>query len=180
MYVAGLVVQAIDATGAARVKIDDIGLGGGVVDRLNELVREKQIRGVEIVGVNVGEGATETPVGGVGEFFAQDDVTTQDDRFLNLRSELNWKIRDRFIKGEIGLTMTEPEADDLLAQASQVKYLVTSRGKIQIEPKASMKKRTRGVSPDDWDALVLAFADLHARQPLVVMDDLMQWARRRA
>ena len=180
MQVVGMIIEAIRETGATRIKIDDIGLGGGVVDRLNELVREKALKQVEIVGVNVGEGATESPVSQGEEFFVQDNETTQEDRFLNLRAELNWKIRDRFIRGEVALAMTDPEADDLLAQASQIKYRVTSRGKIQIEPKADMKKRTRGVSPDDWDALVLAFADLHGRRAVIVTDDLMQWARRRA
>ncbi len=37
MEVCGLVVNALRATQATRVKVDEAGLGGGVVDRLNEI-----------------------------------------------------------------------------------------------------------------------------------------------
>lgn len=153
MFVAGLVVKAIRDTGAKRVKIDDIGLGGGVTDRLNELKREGTGEvpfDCEIIGVNVGEGATSD----------DEDVNgkpASDERFINLRAELNWNLRERFIASDIALE--GDNLDELLSQAGQIKYLYSSRGKIAIERKRDMKKRTKGVSPDDWDALVLAFAE---------------------
>jgi hypothetical protein len=149
MHVVGMVIRSIKETGARAVKIDDIGLGGGVTDRLRELKYSSKpddaeakavLANVEIVPINVGEAP---------------GTNLADERFKNLRAELSWGMRTRFIDGSIAL---EGDNDDLLSQAAQIKYKYTSSGEIQIEAKADMKKRTKGVSPDDWDALVLAFA----------------------
>lgn len=140
MFVVGMVVNAIKETGATSVKIDDIGVGGGVTDRLNELRGEGKIGNAQVVPINVGEAPA---------------TNLMDERFRNLRAELNWAMRTRFIDGDIALV---GEHDELLSQAGQIKYKYTSAGEIQIEAKADMKKRTKGVSPDDWDALVLVFA----------------------
>jgi hypothetical protein len=159
MHVVGMVVREIIATGATRVKIDDIGLGGGVTDRLRELKAEGKIhRTVEIIGVNVGEAP---------------QTNKTDEVFKNLRAELNWSLRQRFVEGNIRLV---GDNDDLLSQAGQIKYKFTSAGEIQIEAKADMKKRTRGVSPDDWDALVLAFAEMGG-SPMVISDKVLQRSR---
>jgi hypothetical protein len=141
MHLAGVVVNAIKETGATAVKIDDIGLGGGLTDRLRELKMEGKIAAnVEIVPINVGEAPA---------------TNLMDERFRNLRAELNWGMRTRFVDGKIKLL---GDCDDLLSEAGQIKYKFTSSGEIQIEAKAEMKKRTKGASPDDWDALVLCFA----------------------
>lgn len=141
MHLSGVVVNAIRETGATRVKIDDIGLGGGLTDRLRELKTEGKIAAqVEIVPINVGEAPA---------------TNLMDERFRNLRAELNWGMRTRFVDGKIKLL---GDCDNLLSQAGQIKYKYTSAGEIQIEAKAEMKKRTKGASPDDWDALVLCFA----------------------
>lgn len=142
MFSAGVAVRAIHETGAKVIRIDDIGLGGGVTDRLKELQNEGKIPyDVQIIGVNVGEGTLEEEIA--------------DERFRNLRAKVNWDLRGRFIDGNIVLL---GETDDLLSQAAQIKYEFTSSGLIQIEKKEKMKKRLKGVSPDDWDALVLCFA----------------------
>lgn len=158
MKTTGRVIDAIRTYNARKVKIDDTGIGGGVTDRLKELqnglddspagqAAYRLLRGVEIVGVNVGEQPTVV--------LDPDDPRYQDtERYLNLRAELNWGLRQRFIDGDIDI---EAEDDDLAAQAGDIKYFFTSRGQIQIEAKADMKKRGRD-SPDDWDAMVLAFA----------------------
>jgi len=144
MYVTGRVVVAIKETGAKRVKIDDSGLGGGVTDRLRELKTEKGPDGkpkiaadVEIIPVNAGE----APISNI-----------DGDRFKNLRAQMNWGLRERFVDGTIDIDADE----DLQAQACDMRYAYSSSGQIVIESKEDMKKR--GVpSPDDWDALVLAF-----------------------
>lgn len=141
MATAGAVRAALLETGAKRVKIDDIGVGGGVVDRLVEMQGNGEIPGdVEIIGVNVGEGPVDTKA---------------DERFKNLRAELNWSLRMRFVNGQIALI---GETDDVISQASQIKYDFKS-DQLIIESKKDMKKRTKGASPDDWDALVLCFGD---------------------
>lgn len=164
MYVTGLVVRALKETGATKAKIDDAGLGGGVTDRLNELKREGKIAaGVEIVPVNVGEGAQEVE---------ETDEKSPDERFANLKAELNWGIRERFLDGRISLAQNKlGDMDDLMSQAGQIKYDYTSNGLIQMEAKKVMKKRTRGVSPDDWDALVLAFAEIQSETPMIITPD---------
>lgn len=140
MHLAGQVRLAIMDTGARRVKIDDIGLGGGVVDRLIEMQSEGKIPAeVEIVGVNVGE----SPIS-----------VHSDEHFKNLRAEINWSLRMRFVEGRVALV---GECSDLIAQASQIKYKIKS-DELLIEPKEDMKKRI-GISPDEWDALVLCFGD---------------------
>ena len=158
MQTTGRVINAIRETGARKVKIDDTGIGGAVTDRLEELQRGgdtspdgiaayKLLRGVEIVPVNVGEQPTVV--------VDPDDPRFQStERYLNLRAELNWGMRQRFIDGDIDI---DPDDDDLQGEAGDIKYIFTSRGQIQIEAKADMKKRGRE-SPDDWDALVLSYA----------------------
>ncbi len=142
MSVCGAVVRAQKETGATVIKVDDTGLGGGVTDRLRELKFEGKLgRNVEIVAINVGERCRDMG---------------QEERFANLRAQLNWQMRERFMEGRIDL---DPEDDDVLNQAGEMKYKSMSTGKISIESKEDMKKRTAGVSPDDWDALALAFAD---------------------
>jgi hypothetical protein len=156
MKTTGHVIVAIRETGATKVKVDDTGIGGAVTDRLKELQNgldtsdegkacAKLLRGVEIVPVNVGELPTVV--------VDPDDPRFQStERYLNLRAELNWGLRQRFIDGDIDL---DPLDDDLASEAGDIKYFFTSRGQIQIEAKSDMKKRGRD-SPDDWDAVVLA------------------------
>ncbi len=162
MFVTGMVVNATQATRAKRIKVDDTGVGGGVTDRLRELqaytgIDPEQraaaliLANVEIIPINVGESP-------------RADIS--DERFKNLRAEVNWQTRERFVDGKITLIdvpavdgVAGNTLDDMLSQAAQIKYKLTSSGEIQIESKADMKKRTKGVSPDDWDALVLAGAE---------------------
>jgi hypothetical protein len=155
MTVAGLVVLAIEETGATKVKIDDIGVGGGVVDRLKELKALGKIK-AEIVGVNVS-----------ANIWLGQQTWDAGERFANPRAALNWRLRGWFIDGTIALEPgdTSDAVEDLVSQAAQIKYKLTSSGEILIEPKADMKKRLGGRSPDDWDALVLCFAEIVAQPP---------------
>lgn len=165
MHVVGMCVQAITRTGARKVKIDDIGLGGGVTDRLREMKREglAALQGCEIVPVNVGapvieaEERTKKP----GAIDDRGDLI-----FKNLKMQLSWQIRDRFVEGRVSILPPDlpfgrvGDNDDLLSQIGQVKYNYRSDGVLIMEDKAEMKKRLKGRSPDDWDAFVLALAEL--------------------
>jgi hypothetical protein len=164
MEVVGAIIRECRKDKPKRIKIDDIGLGGGVTDRLRQIQasqdpRDNEARvaldGVQICPINVGL----PPSNNVAE-----------ERFVNLRAELNWQMRILFTERPIAL---EPN-DDLLSQAVHIKYK-TPNGEIQIEKKEDMKKRTKGVSPDDWDALVLAFAE-----PQMAGAGLMDWYRQQA
>lgn len=148
MELVGEIIRCCRRDKPRRIKIDDTGMGGGVTDRLRQIQNSQDprdnearvaIEGVMIVPINVGE----APKGQIA-----------DERFVNLRAELNWNMRVILTEKPLEL---EP-SDDLESQVVQIKYTVPN-GEIQIEKKADMKKRTKGKSPDDWDALVLAFAE---------------------
>lgn len=156
MEIVGKVVMLAGMLGVDAIKVDDVGLGGGVTDRLNELRFEGKLR------------AKVVPI------IASNKPTTADEneRFNNMRSQLHWGIRERFIAGQVSLLpafdlINDPQRkrpvagglDELLAQAGAIKYKVSSTGKIEVETKALMKKAPRSLpSPDDLDGLVLAFA----------------------
>lgn len=129
MQTAGRAKRARVDTLATAVKVDVVGVGGGVVDRLKE-------QGEPVSGVNVGEGARDS------------------ERFVNRRAELYWGLRERFETGDIDL---DPTDDELAAQLCSIRFRVNSRGQIVIESKEDAKKR--GISsPDRADAVMLAFA----------------------
>jgi hypothetical protein len=116
------------------VKIDDDGVGGGVTDRLREIVQEE---GLYIDVIDCHNGGT----------------ALNPENYFNWGSESWATIRDYLHDGDIQI----PNDEDLIGQLSTRKYRVTSKGKIQLESKDDMKKRGLR-SPDRADALVLAFA----------------------
>ena len=128
METAGQVRVALRETGATTAKIDAIGLGAGVYDRLHEL---------------------KDPVDEMQSGAASSDP----ERFANMRAEWWWGLRSRFESGDIDIE----DDEELIEQLSNIKYKLNSRGQIVIESKEDMKKRGRK-SPDRGDALMLAFA----------------------
>ncbi len=117
-----------------RINVDDDGIGGGVTDYL---VRIAKIRTVN--RINSG-GKPSKPK-----------------RYFNKRSELAWKLRERFVeKQDIIL-----DDEDCGAQLSAYRYeFVTKSGEgvYKLEDKKKTKKRL-GRSPDDADALIYASED---------------------
>jgi hypothetical protein len=134
MRTAGEVIHALRSHHAVIAKVDDVGVGGGVVDRLRE-------QGQPAVGLNGGRAPRDRQ------------------RFVNARAEWYWELRERFERGEIDI---DP-ADEMLAeQLCSIRYKLDSAGRIQIESKEDM--RARGLaSPDRADALALAFAKAEVR-----------------
>lgn len=139
MQVAGLVVNEWSNTLKPRrpdiVYVDAIGLGSGVSDRLNEV-------GIPAYAVNVAESPA------VGE------------KFMRLRDELWWQGREWFRS----LSVKMPKDDRLIGELCLPTYSFTSGGKIKVESKEEVKKRTSrgagdmGKSPDLADAFLLTFA----------------------
>lgn len=113
-----------------EILVDSIGLGAGVVDRLRELKF-----GPEVRGINVAE------------------ASAMSERFLRLRDELWWAIREWLETREVTL----PRDDDLVGELCSPRYQFTSSGRIKVEGKDEMRKRGV-VSPDLADALMLTFA----------------------
>lgn len=123
----------------ASICIDEIGVGGGVVDRLQQMMKSR-----DVVGVNIGLPANDPEM------------------FANLRAEIYWGLRDRFIGGSISI----PNDDELVAQLANIRYKYTPKGQIAIEPKEEMKKRGLD-SPDKADALTLAFGKFKSKPALI-------------
>lgn len=130
METAGWVKHELDRRPGSEARVDEIGIGAGVVDRLDE-------QGCKVQGVNVGRSARD------------------DEHFANLRAELFWNLRERFEAGTIDI---DPHDEDLASQLVSIKWKPDSRGRVMIEKKEDMKKRI-GRSPDDAEAVMLAFAE---------------------
>lgn len=128
---AGLVQIASREHNTSRIAVDEIGIGRGVVDSLEEA-------GYENVGVNVSERSSDS------------------ERWHNLRAELWCNLRERLDPDKEPISLL-PD-DELLSELASVKYKVDARGAIQIESKDDMRKRL-GHSPDRADAVVLAFCE---------------------
>lgn len=130
-----MALDAIRATGATRIKVDSIGIGWGVVGRLREVLAELGIK-CEVVAVNVGS-ASAFP-----------------DKFPKLRDQLWWEV-GRELSRSGGWDLTDVD-ETTIAQLIAPKYQRDSSGRVKIEPKADTKK-VLGRSPDDGDALLLAY-----------------------
>lgn len=109
------------------IYIDAAGLGVGVYDELRR-------QGVpNVYAVNVG-------------------IAPRTDKFVRLRDELWWELRQRFEHNRISLAST-PDMQ-LIAELSGIKFAVNDHGKIKVESKLEMRKRNMP-SPNKADALML-------------------------
>ncbi len=120
-----------------RVVIDDIGVGGGVTDRLREL------------GVMVHAFKGSLKPWYRGQKSQRPDQRRE--RFRNLRCQSWWFLRERIREGHL----TIPRDDRLKGQLTSVLYSVASDGTIEVETKKKQKERGLN-SPDRADALVMA------------------------
>ncbi len=120
-----------------RVNGDEGGLGVGIMDMVKDQNEFKE--------VNFVNSASEP---------------NDKESFINLRAEMYWGLRERFMSGSIDLSVLPQDVyDDLAAQLANIKYKFNSRGQRQIESKEDMKKRGLP-SPDKADALALCFANI--------------------
>jgi len=117
----------VETEGASYAKVDGIGIGTGVVDKLAELE-------VMHEDVQFGESAKDN------------------ERFLNLRAESYWGLRERFDPDNADIDI-DPDDEVLMAQLASIKWDTNPAGKIRIEPKEKMPK-----SPDRADALAILYS----------------------
>lgn len=135
MQQVGHVVQIINLTKATAIKVDTIGVGHGAADRLEELRREGK-HSAKVIRVNVSEKSTK-PL-----------------KYMRLRDQIWWEIGHQMInEGVLDLHGLD---DATVAQLLAPKYQLDSSGRINVEAKEETKLRL-GRSPDDADALLLAF-----------------------
>ena len=130
MEIVGRVARIIREENPAKVYIDCIGIGAGIVDRLQE-------RGFHCVeGINVGRTANEK------------------DKFANLRAELWWTMRDWLQQND--LVVQIPDDDELHSSLVTPGFKFRSNEQLLIESKDDIRKRGMP-SPDEADALSLTF-----------------------
>lgn len=127
-----------------EIKIDDDGVGGGVTDRLNEVIAEL---GLPYIVIPVHNGGKAT-----------------DDHFENMGTQCWAAVKEllqlnfsNYIQGNRPFVEL-PDDEKLISQLTTRKYRMTSRGRVALERKEDMKKRGLR-SPDRADAVALAFLE---------------------
>lgn len=128
MQIAGITKRRLLEYPKARAKIDIVGIGAGVFDRLQEQPEVNE----RVEGVN---GAAEP-------------ITKED--YINVRVE-SWDVCRQWLRDAVLV----PHED--WYQLCQPKLKITSAGKMQLESKEEMRKRGIA-SPDVADALCNTFA----------------------
>lgn len=139
--ISGVVRRGPDIEGIKRlpvppdhIRMDVIGVGKGVYDRLME-------QGLHVNGVDVHLPAYDPTL------------------FANRRAELYWELRERFEEGSISI----PPDKHLIRELANIRYEIDSRGRIIIWSKQKMRKEGIP-SPDRADALMLAFSDYYPQE----------------
>ena len=111
-----------------EILVDSIGLGSGVVDRLQEL-------GLPVRGINVAE------------------APSMRGQYVNLRAELWFRMKEWLEARDCKL----PKDEQLFSELVSPRYSFSSTGKMKVEAKQDMKKRGLP-SPDKADAVILTLA----------------------
>jgi hypothetical protein len=133
MHIAAQIVLTAEKSKVGMICIDEIGVGGGVVDRVQELVdSSKTLRGIKVIGVNSASSAKSA------------------NRYINLRAEMWDYAKDLFEQGLVNI----PDDQKLIDQLCAVKYDFKG-GRMKIQSKDDIKKEIQE-SPDRADALVQA------------------------
>ncbi len=135
MATAGRIKGILNANPLARAVVDVIGIGAGIVHRLNE-------QKASVVGFNAAEGSKRQDRSGeLG--------------FSNKRAEGWWALRE-LLDPNYGENIALPPDDILIGDLTAPHYRQMSGGRLQVESKADIKKRL-GRSTDAGDAVMMAF-----------------------
>lgn len=130
------------------IAVDDTGLVG-VASRLREISREQSWKGTH------GEATRIMPIV-PGSGCTTDEAKT---RYLNLRAEMAWELREGLRSREAGIGVDSPRLHE---EGRKSHYTVSSSGKIQLEPKDDIRERIHR-SPDSLDAAMYGW---HAARDL--------------
>ena len=137
MVSAGIVAQFVKEHRADIIFIDGDGVGGGVVDRVKQLIDESLV--YEVHAGNKADNET---------------------MYFNKRAEM-WGRANEAIKAGLEL----PPDQELIQDLTSPEYGFNDKNQIQIEKKSDMKKRGLN-SPDCADALIMTWAtDVYKKKP---------------
>lgn len=121
--------------GAAEVRVDGVGIGAGVFDRLGQLC-DSQYEVVSLIG----------------------NASSPDlDRWRNVRAYWWDSVRERMAKGEIDIDFGDEALQDELLSVNY--HFKNQRNSLQIESKEELRSRI-GKSPDFADAFIYSLVDL--------------------
>lgn len=128
--------------GFVYIKVDDGGVGGGVVDRLRQIKRNnpKRFGRMEVIPVKFGV-RIKNP-------YYYDSTTYMMSVVKNLLSPHDEDGKEKPVE------LVLPNDSDLIAQLSDRKYEMTDNSKQKVESKEAIKKRG-GHSPDEADCILL-------------------------
>lgn len=159
MRTVGRLAAALKEHGVTRVTVDSTGIGWGIYGRLRELstrymASSDAVHDAEVIGVNFAEAS---PLG-------------YQAKYLNMRAYMHWEVGREFSRLKLwDLTQVD---DDTIHELTTPRYeIIDSAGKIKIELKKEVKKRT-GSSPDHSDALLLCFLDRYSEVIMPQGDEL--------
>lgn len=116
--------------------IDSIGVGWGIYLHMKDIFKGKKCK---VNPVNVGS-------------------ASHDKKFVNLKAELYWGLRLQIQDGDFILAENLSDPETLIGQLAVQRYSHNAAGKIEIESKEDLRKRSVK-SPDEAEACMLAFAE---------------------
>lgn len=134
--------RAHETNPVRRVVVDEVGVGGGVLDRLRE---DLELTWSEPRHGRFGTGLRERSATLAG--FKAGTRARDAERFYNLASQAYWRLRSLLEAGELALPPEEELREELLA----LRHEVTSDSRVRVD-KGRAKARL-GRSPDRVDAL---------------------------
>lgn len=162
-----------------KFQYDAIGVGAGIHGTIKK--RDKPFK-PKIVPIQSGSKPTNRKYDDAPELRAKD-------RFVNLRAEMWWSLRERFRKTNAVVTYMDqnnvdletaceslkfkedelisiPDDNELIVQLSLPTMETASSGKMKVESKEDMSKRNIK-SPDRADALVYCFSDVQSPKRVI-------------
>jgi hypothetical protein len=134
---AGMVAGEIARYGNGAIAVDNIGVGAGSLTMIKN-------QGLLARGIFWGASASDNQ------------------RFVNLKAEQFWQLREAMEKGEVAIASLGDFEDELMEDLANIYYEETPTGKIKIEDKAKTRQRL-GRSPNCGDAAVYGY---HANLPI--------------
>lgn len=136
-------ISIIRQTGALSVKVDGTGIGWGLVGEVrNAVARGELDERLKIYAVKTGDPPTNPKAKKI---------------YKNLKAQIWWEVgREASQQRAWDLSVME-EADQTMTEFLMPRWFPDARGLIQVESKDDIRDRSSGASPDDADALLLAF-----------------------
>jgi hypothetical protein len=134
-----MIVDAIVVTGATVVNVDAGGPGWALVGSIRRELKTRGVRGVTVNPIKFGASSREP------------------EKYKNVRAELWWGVGRLFSQQQAWVLAGMENAETTVAQLCDPTWHYGAGDVIVIESKDDIRKRT-GRSPDNADALLLAFA----------------------